>query len=396
MVITHMEEAKKMHKNTIYKYGLLISVFAFLFFSFSSLALAVNYGAGLYNADLYSATIPSATASPVANSYNVAQSVTLSTASGNTITYSITATPADCTSGTPYTGPIEVSSTQTLYTLACDTHGNSTPANFTYIIDTSLPGTPTATPSAGTYHSAQSVTLTSTGSVSIRYSTTAIPTNCSSGTPYSNETPILISESQTIYVRSCNSLGSSSTASLVYVIRETTSSGSTPYVISQFQIQQQGGPTIPSATILNIIRTLKQGMTGEDVKALQDYLNAHGYNCGTADGDFGPKTKVAVILFQKANGLDPDGIVGPLTREYMNQSQTPIVTPPAIFRTLKLGMTGDDVRYLQTYLNAHGYNCGTADGDFGLKTKVQVILFQKAKGLTPDGVVGPMTIKMMK
>lgn len=32
-----------------------------------------------------------------------------------------------------------------------------------------------------------------------------------------------------------------------------------------------------------------------------------------ADGYFGPMTKKAVIDFQRANGLDPDGIVGPLT-----------------------------------------------------------------------------------
>jgi peptidoglycan hydrolase-like protein with peptidoglycan-binding domain len=32
------------------------------------------------------------------------------------------------------------------------------------------------------------------------------------------------------------------------------------------------------------------------------------------DGDFGPKTKAAVITFQKLNGLVPDGLVGPLTK----------------------------------------------------------------------------------
>jgi peptidoglycan hydrolase-like protein with peptidoglycan-binding domain len=32
------------------------------------------------------------------------------------------------------------------------------------------------------------------------------------------------------------------------------------------------------------------------------------------DGDFGPQTELAVKEFQRRVGLDPDGIVGPLTR----------------------------------------------------------------------------------
>lgn len=56
------------------------------------------------------------------------------------------------------------------------------------------------------------------------------------------------------------------------------------------------------------VRDLQQGMEGDDVKALQRKLGV------TADGDFGPKTKAAVVKFQKANKLTADGIVGPKTR----------------------------------------------------------------------------------
>ncbi|WP_083553395.1 peptidoglycan-binding protein [Clostridium intestinale] len=42
----------------------------------------------------------------------------------------------------------------------------------------------------------------------------------------------------------------------------------------------------------------------------QERLNTLGFNCGTADGIFGEKTRVAVIAFQVSGGLSADGIVG--------------------------------------------------------------------------------------
>jgi len=51
-------------------------------------------------------------------------------------------------------------------------------------------------------------------------------------------------------------------------------------------------------------------MKGEDVRACQERLALAGYTCGTIDGIFGKKTKVAVQAFQLDNGLTADGIVG--------------------------------------------------------------------------------------
>ena len=62
-------------------------------------------------------------------------------------------------------------------------------------------------------------------------------------------------------------------------------------------------------------RMLKKGMKGEDVRTMQVYLNALGYNCGTADGIFGNKTVEAVKAFQEAEGLTVDGIAGTQTLE---------------------------------------------------------------------------------
>ena len=58
--------------------------------------------------------------------------------------------------------------------------------------------------------------------------------------------------------------------------------------------------------------------------------------------------------------------------------------------TLKRGNNGDQVVVLQHLLNVEGYKL-TIDGDFGAKTEAAVKAFQKAKGLTADGIVGPKT-----
>jgi N-acetylmuramidase-like protein/putative peptidoglycan binding protein len=66
-----------------------------------------------------------------------------------------------------------------------------------------------------------------------------------------------------------------------------------------YEIHSLGGPRVDSP-----LPVLRMGDKGDDVKRLQTALGV------TADGDFGPGTKKAVIALQKKNGLYPDGIVG--------------------------------------------------------------------------------------
>jgi peptidoglycan hydrolase-like protein with peptidoglycan-binding domain len=55
-------------------------------------------------------------------------------------------------------------------------------------------------------------------------------------------------------------------------------------------------------------RVLREGMSGHDVRVLQDFLTRDGFPT-TIDGQFGPATKHNVIAFQRSVGMTPNGVV---------------------------------------------------------------------------------------
>jgi len=54
-------------------------------------------------------------------------------------------------------------------------------------------------------------------------------------------------------------------------------------------------------------------------KRIQRALKDAGFYKGPIDGNIGPQTKEAVKAFQRANELEPDGIVGKRTWEKLNK-----------------------------------------------------------------------------
>ncbi len=63
----------------------------------------------------------------------------------------------------------------------------------------------------------------------------------------------------------------------------------------------------------------KEGDSGSYISAVQLALLRAGFNPGKLDGFFGNKTKNALLDFQRAAGLIPDGIVGKNTLETLRQ-----------------------------------------------------------------------------
>ncbi len=70
------------------------------------------------------------------------------------------------------------------------------------------------------------------------------------------------------------------------------------------------------------VQTLsKAGSRGDEVRQIQKKLKELGYDPGQVDGIYGENTKKAVIAFQKAKGLNPDGIAGSQTLKALGISQ---------------------------------------------------------------------------
>ena len=61
-----------------------------------------------------------------------------------------------------------------------------------------------------------------------------------------------------------------------------------------------------------------KGINFERIRNVQTFLNNYGFNAGDVDGYLGNQTIAAIKDFQRYAGLYPDGDVGPLTRNAMN------------------------------------------------------------------------------
>lgn len=152
-----------------------------------------------------------------------------------------------------------------------------------------------------------------------------------------------------------------------------------------------GSDTSPSSPPRNILR---KGMTGDDVRDLQEKLNNLGYDCGQVDGIFGTRTFRAVVLFQEDHGLDTDGIAGRQTKTaieaalsgYGETAGDPKTEPEKFWLPdLEIGASGSAVSLLQSALNIRGYNCGKPDGAFGPKTQASLNRFKEARKMEANG-----------
>ena len=156
-------------------------------------------------------------------------------------------------------------------------------------------------------------------------------------------------------------------------------------------------------------KELSTGTRGTEVLRIQRYLQYISSKLGSdtipaveADGVYGDETASAVRLFQIYYGLVQTGTVNEATWNAIvttffalgggeESNLRPYPGTP-----LRRGSRGEDVRWLQTMLNAVstvdlGMPMLAVDGIFGPATEANVRRYQRNYGLVEDGIVGPLT-----
>ncbi len=166
------------------------------------------------------------------------------------------------------------------------------------------------------------------------------------------------------------------------------------------EVTPEPEPTpVPTPLTRENTLSITLNVSGEEVAALQRRLTALGYYQATVDGVCKADDVAAIRAFQQMNGLKADGIAGFETQSKL-YSESAILYSGAVAAgnvgtatTLRSGMTGTEVTQLQERLIALGYLTGKADGTYSAATANAVSTFQKANGLTRDGVAGVKTLQ---
>lgn len=142
--------------------------------------------------------------------------------------------------------------------------------------------------------------------------------------------------------------------------------------ISLYAVCIGGKPALDSAVF-------GVGDRGGDVWLIQKRLGEMGYYTGEESGVFDRETAEAVRKFQRDEGLDADGKVGPAELQalgiYGSNTQY----------AMKLGSVGSDVLRLQRALRRLGYYSGALTGSFGSRTAEAVRNFRRDHGLPVSG-----------
>jgi hypothetical protein len=165
--------------------------------------------------------------SPAVGTYPSTQSVSLSDATSGASIYYTTNGTAPTTSSSRYAGPIAVSSTETVKAMASATgYANSIVASATYTISQTV-ATPTLSLSAGTYTSAQTVSISdATAGATIHYTTDGTTPTTSSAV-YAG--PITVNSTETLQAIAVESgYTNSAVASAAYTISAVSRPTSSP------------------------------------------------------------------------------------------------------------------------------------------------------------------------
>ena len=151
-----------------------------------------------------------------------------------------------------------------------------------------------------------------------------------------------------------------------------------------------------------------RGASGDRVEKLQRALQIKGYYKGSLDGKYGNGTADAVLKYQKAVKLTANGTANQATinRLFGITSDVGIEEDPGMSgitrisqidvpKTSAPGDSGKYVKALQQALKIKGYYKAGIDSGYGKLTEEAVKKYQRAVGLSADGVAGFSTIRKL-
>jgi peptidoglycan hydrolase-like protein with peptidoglycan-binding domain len=134
------------------------------------------------------------------------------------------------------------------------------------------------------------------------------------------------------------------------------------------------------------------------VESVQRELAASGLYSGKVDGVSGQRTKIAIIAYQRANGLDETGLASPELVEHIRYTRQ--ITDalnmtdamPAKSQPLAPQKPVDTVTRVQVGLAELGYEPGAINGELGQQTRAAILKFERDRGIAPTGDISPTLI----
>ena len=283
--------------------------------------------------------------SPGAGTFTSAQSVTLTDSSSGAVIYYTANGTTPTTSSAQYTSPIAITAagTTTISALAVapgDTASTVTTAAYTLTLAPPQTATPTFSPAAGTFTTAQNVTLADATAGAVIYYTTNGSAPTTSSTPYTGAIPISVAGTTTIHaIAVAPNYTASSVASGAYLLNLPAAAPS--YTYSNVQII--GGGYVdglffhPKAQGLMYARTDVGGayrwnnVTGGDKQwtPLTDFVGRfdNGFNLGVESLALDPNdaTKLYLAVGEYGESFGTNGYI--LSSANMGNSFTAYALP---------------------------------------------------------------------
>lgn len=147
-------------------------------------------------------------------------------------------------------------------------------------------------------------------------------------------------------------------------------------------------------TIVDAFRTYESMQ--QCVLNFYELLNTGLYSRVKADADYITQMKQIKACGYMTSSTEVNSVLNIIQKYNLTKYDFNSGTPnyPVPTKTLKRGMKGEDVKWLQKALSDRGYPVGTIDGSYGPKTEQCVKQFQA--DVFVDGICGPLTIGKLK